>query len=231
MRLLLLFVLFSPASAFSQPSTLLSGTWNTHNTAQSTVITSGLPKAKVFAIDAIPITTCPTGTPPPCAAISNATFMIYVDGSATALPYFFNEGSTAYIEAKSIVIREVNPGADPPMFRQGTWRVVQEEQLASTTYPFVDLPVNRPHLLANFITPQDFVVEVNDGGGAQCSLGFMTVFVDAKPILNPLTGKIAEFPMGSGVHGNGKNVAISFVGVCPAKKGFSGHIKFLRDKP
>jgi hypothetical protein len=229
--LLLLSVLLFPICAKSQPSVLLHGTWNTHNSSQSAVITSDLVKARVFAITSTSMTACPG--PGACTSVGNIAFEIYVDGNAL-VKHTLMEGSTAFIEAKRIVIKQVIPDTgDPTMFPQGTWKAVQEPEIATVSYSFGELPPSRKHLLANFATAQDFIVDFGpyNTSTQPCTSGFMMVYVEDRAVANPLTNTPAEFPLGSSFHGYGKNVAVSFTGTCPAKRGFTGNMRFLKDKP
>lgn len=148
-------------------------------------------------------------------------FKIYVDNKAIVAPFF--EGSSIFVEGKSIEIEQLGKGAS--MLAQ--WEVVREKKIQFERAVWVANPrVSQPTLIAAFIKETEFVVTLNRTSTG-CSNGQMIVSIDGNSVKSRAS-KVVKFEQGSSLIGSGKIVFALVTGQCKANNLFYGTIKISK---
>lgn len=207
----LAFLLFiQPIAAQPQPE-LLAGGWSTSNANRFTRITgTGNLDSKVYRIE--------------CTMMVDTAilqFNIFVDG--ITIPASFFEGSYVVVEGKNVAIQQVNPGK----MVKGTWKVIQQPEIAPTSIPWAGYPkLDKDILVTSLKTEQEFVLSINYTS-TSCSNTAMTVYIDGVPVKDN-NNNVLTFWEGSSVYAKGKYIVIKTTGACTGANPVYGELRLKR---
>ena len=148
-------------------------------------------------------------------------FNIIVDGFVQLVT--FHEGSNIAIEGKNIAIKQITPGR----MIKGTWKIIQQPEIAAYTLPWAYVPrVNTDLLIAVLKDEQEFLLSINYTS-TNCTNTSMTVLIDGQPIRDN-ANNIITFWEGSTLYGKGKTVAIRPLGTCTGNNTINGDLKLKK---
>jgi hypothetical protein len=212
MKKIILLIVFAVSLKALHAQILSTGFWSTNNTNGYTKITvSNNLDNKVYQIES-------TYSQDNDVLLYN----IIVDG--VTLPITFHEGSAVVVEGKSIAIRQVAPLKK--MIR-GTWKVLQQPEVAATNFPWFFVPrINVDQLIASLKTEQEFLLTITSLS-PNCTNTNMTVIIDGQPVKDD-NNNVLILPEGSTIYGKGKVISLRATGVCSGNNTINGTLNLKK---
>lgn len=148
-------------------------------------------------------------------------FNVIVDG--VTIPVSFYEGTYIAVEGKNIALQQISPGK----MIKGSWKIIQQPEVAATTLPWVLSPkLNTEMLIANLKTEQEFLLTINYTS-SNCTNTGMTVMIDGQPIKDN-NNNVLTFAEGSTIYAKGKTVTLRVTGNCTGNNAVTGELKLRK---
>lgn len=146
-------------------------------------------------------------------------FQIIRDGTVIEPP--MGEGSSSFVQGKSIEIRQLNDGVNT----YATWRALDQPVEALDVMNWSVIPKYQSEiLLASFVEPTECVVTlgVKELGDVYA---YMELLIDGIPVIQPRTSEPYQFLQRSSVILKGKQISTKVIRISNRQKEFFGSVK------